>query len=348
MVVGCAAAISDAVATCHTESQQSSRATSLRIGVKAVVDAMAGEMQFVNGSEDAFALFRRGCRHCAQAPVELASVAQKETIVAFLSRVAARKSSWRQLRELASILIQVTSWRDQLATAPLPLLEVLAEAAAVHSALMDAKQEAWVASAAKAPIPTHEARIFLREVKTARYLSIAQGDKGQERCIATELAASLFVCNCRWSAAQPQQEIELATCVDPCPDGEDAQDEEDVEEEEDDLPKRTDSLEPESGADKPVGAILGFAHEGIPSLGCYLACRRKRGRRIREVVTRWGEKEVCCSSRRFGRFEEFRWYTDATVQHVRTGLWLTIDSADPSVVALDKTQRSYWEALPAL
>ncbi|CAE8702638.1 unnamed protein product, partial [Polarella glacialis] len=34
-------------------------------GVAAVIAAMAGEVRFANESEDAFALLRRGCRHCA-------------------------------------------------------------------------------------------------------------------------------------------------------------------------------------------------------------------------------------------------------------------------------------------
>jgi len=246
-------------------------------------------------------------------------VGPKDTIVAFLSRVALRRSACRQLQELAVILVQVAPWRDLLVQAPQQLLEVLQADATVLTALA-------AAQALGTPAPKHEARVFLREAWSKRFLSITQcieRERKAQCCTMTERAASLFVCHCDGRRH--------------------AEDMDDWDEEE--------YLEyhPQARyASEGDGTILGFAHEGVPSPGCFLGCKRPRRRTLRDVVTGGGDPELCCTSQAFGRQEEFHWGADATIRHVSSGMWLFVDPTKPDAVTLHELEKSYWEALPAL
>lgn len=312
---------SSASTSCASVAAEGSRVAALSHGVHAVVEAMAGEVQFTNHNERAFALFRKGCRHCAQLPSELEGVGPKETIVAFLSRVAVRRSAGRQLQELGAILVQVAAWRDLLAEAPAQLREVLANEAVVLAAFAASRR------ASATPAPAHEARIFLREVQSTRFLTIAENpepqhgerrDVGVALCLATERAASLFVVYHHHRAAH----------------------------------RAADETTEAHGGDSKQGMsvddiILGFAHEGVPGLGCFLSCQRPR-RRIRDVVKGGGDPELCCVGREFGHSAQFRWGADAAIQHVSTGLWLCVDPLNPTMAGLHPSDKSFWEVLPAV
>jgi len=150
------------------DAQQSShRLEALQRGVDAVVGAMAGEVQFANDNERAFALFRRGCHHCAQRPEDLDAIGPKDTILAFLNRVAGRKTAARQLQELGAILVQATAWRELFSEAPAALISVLAEEEQGVVAAALAQQ----VESALAP-PGDGTRVFLRERCSMRYLTV--------------------------------------------------------------------------------------------------------------------------------------------------------------------------------
>lgn len=300
---------------------ESNRPEALSRGVRAVVETMSGEVQFANDNERAFALFRKGCRHCAELPTELEAVGPKDIVVAFLARVAQRRSACRQVQELSLILVQVPTWRDLLMEAPQQLLEVLHGDAAVHAVF------AAACAPTVSPAPKHEARVFLREAWSKRFLSIMQcveSERKAQRCVMTERAASLLVCHC--DGRRPTPSV----------------DDWDEEEYFDCHPQAR------CGAEGTDGTVLGFAHEGVPSPGCFLACKRPRRRLLRDVVTGGGDPELCCTSQAFGRQEEFFWCTDATIRHISSGLWLFVDASKPEAVTMHKWEKSYWEALPAL
>lgn len=330
----------------------------LRVGVRAVIDAMAGEVRFVNENEKAFALFRRGCRLCAKMPLELAAVSSKDTIVAFMVRIAMRKSIGRQLQELGMILVQVSSWRDLLANAPSPLMEVLAAEAALLTALMAARVDKTQPSSktepepVSSPAPEHKARFFLREKQTRRFLTVADAIAGKERCIMTELPASLLICHSKdaehGESRKSSGECEMIELEERASKDKEQQSAGQapvsplvsmVE----DLCDDDDSFSDEDSA----SAILGFVHEGVPALGCFLAGSRKSNG-VRDAVTSSPSYELRCNSTTFGRQENFRWCKDARIQHVPTGLWLFVDSAEPEVIALRAAQHSCWEALSVL
>lgn len=82
----------------------------LEAGIAAAVSAMAGEAEFANRSETAFALLRRGCCQCSRLPggnKALGAVGREEkaVVVSFLARVARRRSAERQVRELGAVLL---------------------------------------------------------------------------------------------------------------------------------------------------------------------------------------------------------------------------------------------------
>eukprot|EP00927_Polykrikos_kofoidii_P049497 TRINITY_DN43545_c0_g1_i1.p1 TRINITY_DN43545_c0_g1~~TRINITY_DN43545_c0_g1_i1.p1 ORF type:complete len:522 (-),score=100.61 TRINITY_DN43545_c0_g1_i1:28-1593(-) len=112
-------------AAAAASSTEDPKLLSLQRGVEAVEKAMSSEMQFVNEKEEAFALFRRGCRHCAQLPAFLDAVGPKDTIVMFLARVATRRATVGQVREMVAILRKAPAWHGVLADAPESLRQAL-------------------------------------------------------------------------------------------------------------------------------------------------------------------------------------------------------------------------------
>lgn len=318
------------------DDSEESRAATLHRGVQAIVGAMAGEVQFTNENEEAFGLFRRGCRQCAQLPATLEAVDPKATIVAFLVRSAARRSAERQLQELGSILAQTASWHDLLSEAPEPLQTIIARVLsdvhprdmltgrhvllgrrqAVEQTLceLEPHQDAgWnlpvkadPCKAAVAP-PADEARVFLRERVSQRYLTIAEYQSA-ECCMMTETVVSLFVCHHSCSSESGDA-------------NEDADDSKGMNE-------------------LAHGVELGFEHEGVPALGRFLTCRRSWLPR--------GDPELSCKGWDLSRNEEFHWHPDATIQHVNSGRWLYVDPDAPDKVAMHLSTKSSWEVLPAL
>merc|ERR1711879_523849 len=100
------------------------------------------------------------------------------------------------------------------------------------------------------------------------------------------------------------------------------------------------------GAHGDAGSVvtLGFEHEGVPAFQRFLSLRSPNWL---ESQMRRGTRELNCNSDRFGSWEEFRWYPDATVQHAVTGLWLYVDPNNPVDITLDASRKSVWEAAPA-
>jgi len=292
-----------------------SRVETLSLGVRAVVETMDGEVKFTNDNERAFALFRKGCRHCAELHTALEDVEPKDTIIAFLARIAGRRSAARQVRELGAILVQVAAWRDELLVAPQQLLEVLNSDDSILAAFAAAGQGRCTGG----PAPPHEGRVFLREAWTARFLSIAEHierERVVHRCVMTEKPASLFVCY----------------------------ETEEVEEDEVDF-----RFSPEARCGGTVdGMILGFAHEGLPALGHFLGCQRPRRRTLRDALSGGGTPELGCASRDLGGKEQFRWWNDGSVQHVASSFWLFVDPESPDAITLHQWDKSFWEAVLAV
>mmetsp|Transcript_88442 Transcript_88442/g.250698 ORF Transcript_88442/g.250698 Transcript_88442/m.250698 type:complete len:299 (+) Transcript_88442:134-1030(+) len=279
-------------------------AEALERGVTAVIDAMAGEVQFANANEAAFALLRRGCRHCARQTCALDAVEPKATVVAFLDRISARRTAARQLQELAAILVQAPGWQPVLAEGPPRLLAVLAADLPVRDALARVSPP-WLAK--EAPPPAQDARVFLREKRSGLFLTIAElPAREREGCVMTAQACSLFIVS-RGHQSAPPDEV------------------------------NDDIFVPEAGA------TLGFEHEGVPAFGRFLACRRPW-----QQALAGGGLQLCCTGKRFGRQEEFRWDVGSALQHVPSGLWLYVDPAFPAEISVRAMERSAWEALPAI
>lgn len=103
-----------------------------------------------------------------------------------------------------------------------------------------------------------------------------------------------------------------------------------------------------SPAPAEPGAVLGFAHEGVPAPGRYLVARKPWPSSLRSALTGGRiQLELHCASKALGRHEEFRWGSDAALQHVSSGLWLYADPGRPGTVCMHDSKRSSWEALPA-
>lgn len=307
-------------------------------GVDAVVSAMASEAQFANNNEVAFGLLRKGCVFCAQLPDRLDAIGPKDTVVAFLARAAARRNRARQLVEICEILLQSSVWQEIIHGAPSVLREFLTHSLRSNSwvggqkelpaanrpphLFCRASQESLVArTLAGVPAgnvsvglptvappefpPEDGARLFLREMETGRYLTIKEVES-IEQVVMTESPASLLVCH----HLPPESEI---------------------------------AKEPPTHM--TLGAwsatSLGFAHEGVPALGLFLASRRP-WRRAWEAFGR-GEFELCCTSQRLGHREEFLWHVDRTIQHAASGRWLYVDPKFPDEVVAHEKFRSWWE-----
>lgn len=297
---------------------------------------MAGEVQFTNDNEKAFALFRRGCRHCAELLADLDDVAPKDVIVAFLVRVAARPGAVRQLQELGSILVRAAAWREKLASAPQPLWDVLVENPSTFAALQETP------SSSQSPAPFHDARVFLRERQSHWYLTVAQ----TEECIMTDLATSLFICSraadceehhCAMDGARSPHMFSALSVEREC--------ERSAME-----THKSAEVEAQQTCGGCTPATVGFAHEGVPACGRFLICRRS-GRRLtllRDGPPGGGNHQLCCAGHKFGPEEAFRWHVDGTLQHVESGRWLYVDPACPGKVDMHLHERSVWDALPAI
>lgn len=310
------------------ELASTARLQALQLGVVAIVDAMDGEVKFANNNETAFSLFRRGCRHCEKKTGDLDDIGPKASILAFLARIASRRGAARQLQELGAILLTSPAWRESMADAP----EVLRKLLNVQKVL-----DSLPVVGVPAPL-AHDTRVFLRERKTRRYLTVSNN------CIMTEGAASLFICHCEREGA----------CVGDV--GVDAWSDADA---------YFAPLEPFSSASSyektaefaylgsAVGVgetvapppSVGFVHEGEPALGCFLSARR---RPLSSLLGGSMELRLCCDSRRFGVAQEFRWGPDFSLQHASTGWWLFVDPAKPEEVVMHAEAHSAWEALPAV
>eukprot|EP00448_Togula_jolla_P010687 CAMPEP_0170602470 /NCGR_PEP_ID=MMETSP0224-20130122/18405_1 /TAXON_ID=285029 /ORGANISM="Togula jolla, Strain CCCM 725" /LENGTH=311 /DNA_ID=CAMNT_0010927305 /DNA_START=66 /DNA_END=1001 /DNA_ORIENTATION=+ len=285
------------------------RSAALQLGVTAVVDAMAGEKQFANDNERAFALLRIGCRHCEGHQAALDAVGPKPLVVAFLVRVAVRRTMARRLQELAAILAQSVAWRSLLLDAPQPLRDVLESTFSPDTALPSLLQ---LRSADSSP-PAHRARIFLREQRSKKYLTVAQSSTTSEHCvILTTLAASLFICH---HAARAGME----------PDAE------------------SDEKQDGKGLEESA-PVLGFAHEGIPELGSFLSFKAP----WHAASSASAGLALCCNSRQLHAQAQFQWHANARLQHVRTGRWLYVDPSCAEMVTMHTSEASSWQALPAL
>ncbi|CAE7350701.1 CEP1 [Symbiodinium natans] len=294
----------------------------LLVGIEAVCNAMSGEVRFTNENEAAFALLRKGCRHCSgtrggealrQVPVEKQAI-----VVAFLTRIAEiRRGASRRVQELGAILANASpSWQELLAGS-----EALGGPDGLLAEELKALVPATTAGEANLPAPVleHEARVFLRESKSKRYLSIISSST--DACIImTELPVSLFVCcvlgkglsdACSSFSTEVSEETEASSFSSQL------------------SKSRLAELEGEN-------LEFGLAHEGVPSCGRFLGSRR-----------RWTDVELCCSSRSFGRRERWSRGPGASLQHQSSGLWLYVDPRSPNKVTLSSQEHSAWEVLPA-
>ncbi|CAK9105792.1 unnamed protein product [Durusdinium trenchii] len=194
------------------------------------MSAMSGEARFTNENEVAFALLRKGCRHsaCGERASALREVIpeQQQLIVSFLARVAQRRrrSCLRRVKELGEILAKASpSWQHLLENAePLGGASGLLseELQALSAKVEDAEGEAGGRGhAVLHALPTvvrieDESRVFLRERRSQRYLSIA----GPHSVVMTELPVSLFICHLDgqgasefWSSCIEAEEARLKT-----------------------------------------------------------------------------------------------------------------------------------------
>mmetsp|Transcript_39137 Transcript_39137/g.93531 ORF Transcript_39137/g.93531 Transcript_39137/m.93531 type:complete len:325 (+) Transcript_39137:48-1022(+) len=297
----------------------------LHAGIEAVCNAMSGEVRFTNENEAAFALLRKGCRHCwgrtpgggealRQVPAEKQAV-----VVAFLTRIAEiRRGALRRVQELGAILAKASpSWQELLAGS---------EALGGPDGLLVEELKALGVPATtageanlSAPVLEHEARVFLREKKSQRYLSIISSST--DACIMmTELPVSLFVCYflgkglskaCGSFSTEVSEETDVSSFSSQL------------------SKSRLAELEGET-------LEFGLAHEGVPSCGRFLGSRR-----------RWTEVELCCSSRSFGKRERWSRGSGASLQHQSSGLWLCVDPCSPNKVSLSSQEHSAWEVLLA-
>lgn len=311
----------------------------LQRGVSAVVNAMASEVEFTNDNEKALRMFRLGCRHCERMPSILDDIGPKDTIVAFLARVAARRAAAQQVRELFSILVKAATWCEALNCAPEPLRDVLERNSAIQSAI-----KASQSVVANLEPPTHGARVFLRERNSKQYLTVAALKSGAPgSCIImTELPASLFIayhaekddCNTYANEAFWADDAFTSTCS------------EDWEAE-----SEQGCSSPKAGQgdpEEPAACILGFEHEGIPNFRHFLGCQRSwRQASLHKALTGAVELEVRCTNRRLGRRERFEWHADASLRHVSSGRWLHVDPASTEEIRIHTMKRSTWEALIA-
>lgn len=304
-------------------SDSGKRVEAMCSGVSAVVTAMSGEVQFLNDNEQAFALFRRGCRYCSDLHDALEDVEPKDVIIAFLARVALRKGAARQLRELCGILVKVHVWRDELLKGPQQLVEVLSADASILAAFAGASPELRAAVAQQSgagAAPGHGARIFLREALSGRFLTVTERREREHdaptfECIMTERPVSLFVC----FEADEVEECDATDFKGSCRGG---------------------SID---------GLVLGFAHEGLPALGCFLGTARARRRdSLRTAMFGAKPPELRCDSLSLEDKGQWQWMTDGTVQHVGTRWWLHVDPKNPGVAIMQDSGQSRWEALRAL
>lgn len=308
----------------------------LSLAVEAAANAMAEKVaNFASAGEAAFGQLHLGCRCCAKFPGALEAVGhdQKCIVVAFLARLASRRSAERCVQDLCELLITSgsPSWCTLLATAPAPLPDilkkVLAAATANEKAKLGERQLAenspstsrpWLAAA-----PKHDARIFLREHRSQRYLTVA-AVLSVECCIMTELPASLFVC--RWQGqAGFFEAIEVS-----------------------DSERESGLMSTRHKSSQSV--IFGFVHEGVPAFNRFISCRRswRRAASIRAGLARdVGDVVIRCSGRRLGNEECFRWGPGSTLQHAYTKQWLCVDPAIPDRLTTNMLQGSIWEVLSA-
>eukprot|EP00928_Gymnodinium_smaydae_P040981 TRINITY_DN27756_c0_g1_i1.p1 TRINITY_DN27756_c0_g1~~TRINITY_DN27756_c0_g1_i1.p1 ORF type:complete len:299 (+),score=42.66 TRINITY_DN27756_c0_g1_i1:188-1084(+) len=180
------------------------RVRALRAGVDAVLSAMETEGQFANENERAFALLRRGCRHCAARASLLDQVEQKALVLSFLSRIACRRALARQLKELVDLLAVSPTWLQLLqraASDPGPFGELLSECLPLCTEAVPVAASSAVAVVPREPLsvpaPAADARIFLRDQRSQWYLTVAASGVDEHRCVMTELPTSLFVCHHR-------------------------------------------------------------------------------------------------------------------------------------------------------
>eukprot|EP00929_Paragymnodinium_shiwhaense_P120711 TRINITY_DN92740_c0_g1_i1.p1 TRINITY_DN92740_c0_g1~~TRINITY_DN92740_c0_g1_i1.p1 ORF type:complete len:493 (+),score=79.01 TRINITY_DN92740_c0_g1_i1:92-1570(+) len=414
------------------------RVQALRDGVQAVVEAMASEVQFLNKKEQAFADFRRGCRHCITLPGNLEAVEEKALVVEFLQRIAQRRATASQVKELAGLLADASaSWRQILLQSKSPLRDLLdmckfgpqdhqAAAAAPQQApplavqagsarthqdsgspqrlrlisrVMSGREgqkpqkppaqigegRCTISKPTPSP-PSADSRVFLREFRSKRYLTVAfasavldpvvaaqgvladasarpeQPPEDQHRhCVMTELPASLFVCHrkdfashtwtgdvavaARWhrhhSIGHGGQEgtWSLWELQDQAQRGAEA-----------------DDSQPSPSEEEADSRICGFAHEGIPEFGHFLAPKPWHRATLRDALTLGAgkglpgdnrSKELCCMSPAFDKQEEFRWEQDGTIQHIASERWLYVDPDYPDKVYMHDSKKSAWQALPA-
>ncbi|CAJ1349125.1 unnamed protein product, partial [Effrenium voratum] len=283
----------------------------LSAGIQAVVSAMSGEVRFTNENEVAFAKLRLGCRHGGAhggAALRQVQPQQQAVVVSFLARMAGRRRrcAARRVQELGCILAKASaSWQELLAKeeplgGPSGLLAEELKALATGQAEPERQIE-------------NEARVFLREKQTQRYLSIVSSPNGHGLVAMTDVPVSLFVCHLDGKGTDSFASSSTEAC-------------------EESLKTRLSELE--------ETLDIGFAHEGIPSFGGFLCSRR----RILADV------ELSCSSKSFGKRERFRWGPDASLQHQFTEMWLSVDLASPQKVFLsaERSERGAWEAVAAL
>lgn len=91
---------------------------------------------------------------------------------------------------------------------------------------------------------------------------------------------------------------------------------------------------------------LGFEHEGLPALGCFLAPRRSWSWR-EAVGLASADVQLRCEEMVFDAGKEFRWHQDSTLQFISTGQWLHVDPSSPAAISFHAINKSSWEALPA-
>jgi hypothetical protein len=171
------------------------------------------------------------------------------------------------------------------------------------------------------PAPAHEARVFLRERLSGRYLTVCGSSSEGERCVTTRVAASLFVAE--HSACSDRRKHQDAFGVGDA--GEYS------------MESETERLQRKASLEDS-GVRLGFCHEGLPSADHFLGCEQSF----------WGWVSFGCQRKALGSKEEFLWMEDGAVLHVLSGLWLDVDPEYPEEPTLHSEKRSFWEALPAL
>eukprot|EP00927_Polykrikos_kofoidii_P080372 TRINITY_DN7723_c0_g1_i1.p1 TRINITY_DN7723_c0_g1~~TRINITY_DN7723_c0_g1_i1.p1 ORF type:complete len:403 (+),score=38.21 TRINITY_DN7723_c0_g1_i1:98-1210(+) len=182
--------------------------------------------------------------------------------------------------------------------------------------------------------PRNGMRTFLQEKETQLFLTVSAFDPVAS-CIMTTKPASLFVCHHASSRMTSVLRTEgvggVANRGGP------------------QIPRNRAAIDSNSCSSMATSMVIGFEHEGMPGVGCFLSWQRVlRGRMCKSTghdsQCELGLRRGC---KNFGRLAEFVLHESATLQHKASGRWLYVDK-ESGLLILDGFRRSVWEFLPTL